>query len=504
MSHAKHGGKIGKAVAAAVSMIAIIVLSIAVVLYPSSIPVDSTTVRTAAVESTVGQRQLVAYCPSRMVLPDDASYGDSAYHASEGDMKSSARYAAFGAVYSSQVEQFGVTDEGTSTTLKDNDPTDSSNVIAASGNVDTSASLFTTQLLDSAQGTGSVASIASWATKGDVRGLSAASCQTPVLQSRFMLSDSNTGSSHQLIIANPSAKSTAVQVRIWGTKSAGALSLSTGSTVTVDAHAQTVFDLSAAASGQDGLYVVVSSEQTPVVSLVRSVKISGLTAHGSDFEIAAAEESKTLTFPSISQGDRVRLYLYSDVAGNANVSWLGTDKSDSHEFAADRVTVADLGEAGKGTLGLVVNATRPVIAAVSVTRSAQGGQQDFMMVNAVHFGGHAAVTLPDSVDAEVTVVSRETKESTVTLDGYDAEGKQVGSHKVTVPASGAMRVSASHIGKGVAVIGATDGENVGFGVRLSQKSVQDAKLAGVAYLESTSLTPRSEVIRAYKDMTLVR
>ncbi|KAB7790085.1 DUF5719 family protein [Bifidobacterium leontopitheci] len=509
MSHAKHGGRVWTAAAAVVSMIAIIVLFAAIVLCPWALPVDSTTVRASAVASKVGQRQVIAYCPSRMVLPDDASYGDSAYRTSEGNMTSSARYAAFGAVYASQSEPFGVTDGGSSTgqdstTLKDTDPTDSSNVITASGDVNTSASLFTTQLLDSAQGSGAAAAIASWATKGDIRGLSAASCQTPALQSRFVLSDSATGSSHQLIIANPSSKSTAVQVRIWGTKSAGALSLSTGSTVTVDARSQTVFDLSAAAPGQDGLYVVVSSEQTPVASIVRSVKVSGLTAHGSDYETAATQESKTLTFPSVSEGDRVRLYIHAAHDGDASVHWLGGGKDSKHSFKADRVTVIDLGQAAKGALGLTVDASQPVVAAISVTRAAQGGQQDFMMVNAARFDRHAAAALPGSVTAEVTVVSRASRQSEVTIAGYDDKGRQVGSKKVTVPAEGAARLPVSQIGDNVAVIATADGKDAGFGVRLSQKAVQDAKLAGVAHLDATSLMPRRETIRADKDMSLVR
>ena len=96
-------------------------------------------------------------------------------------------FAAFGAVYRSQ---FGALDgSGDTTQLKDLDPTDTAKVIAASADVDRTSLLFDTQLLELRGGRrrGESASVASWATKGDLcRGLSATFCEVGALEQSFV------------------------------------------------------------------------------------------------------------------------------------------------------------------------------------------------------------------------------------------------------------------------------------------------------------------------------
>ena len=185
-----------------------------------------------------------------MTLPDASAYGDSEYQPSEGDISSSTGFAAFGAVYRSQFGALG--GSGDTTQLKDLDPTDTAKVIAASVDVDRTSLLFDTQLLESAAGVGASASVASWATKGDLRGLSATSCDVGALEQSFVLPDTQTGTTQQLVVANSSSKATVVDVRVWGTEQSGALALSTGSTLTVAANAESVLSLSAAQAGRRG------------------------------------------------------------------------------------------------------------------------------------------------------------------------------------------------------------------------------------------------------------
>lgn len=250
-SQVKRGGKVWKAVVGVISTVIIVGLFVALlVLTASGRWVDSVSSDSASVSHAVSQRRITAYCPSRMTLPDASAYGDSEYQPSEGDISSSAGFAAFGAVYRSQFGALG--GSGDTTQLKDLDPTDTAKVIAASADVDRTSLLFDTQLLESAAGVGASASVASWATKGDLRGLSATSCDVGALEQSFVLPDTQTGTTQQLVVANSSSKATVVDVRVWGTEQSGALALSTGSTLTVAANAESVLSLSAAASGRRG------------------------------------------------------------------------------------------------------------------------------------------------------------------------------------------------------------------------------------------------------------
>ena len=149
-SQVKRGGKVWKAVVGVISTVIIVGLFVALlVLTASGRWVDSVSSDSASVSHAVSQRRITAYCPSRMTLPDASAYGDSEYQPSEGDISSSAGFAAFGAVYRSQFGALG--GSGDTTQLKDLDPTDTANVIAASADVDRTSLLFDTQLLESAR-----------------------------------------------------------------------------------------------------------------------------------------------------------------------------------------------------------------------------------------------------------------------------------------------------------------------------------------------------------------
>ena len=336
-SQVKRGGKVWKAVVGVISTVIIAGLFVALlVLTASGRWIDSVSSDSASVSHAVSQRRITAYCPPRMTLPDASAYGDSEYQSSEGDISSSAGFAAFGAVYRSQFGALG--GSGDTTQLKDLDPTDTANVIAASADVDRTSLLFDTQLLESAAGVGASASVASWATKGDLRGLSATFCDVGALEQSFVLPDTQTGTTQQLVVANSSSKATVVDVRVWGTEQSGALALSTGSTLTVAANAESVLSLSAAASGQKGLYVTVSSRQTPVSASVRVIRTEGLNPKGSDYAAAAGEASKELVFPAVAEGDKATLTVYAAGSGSLTAAWVGAAGQSVHQYSGDRVT----------------------------------------------------------------------------------------------------------------------------------------------------------------------
>lgn len=63
-------------------------------------------------------------------------------------------------------------------------------------------------------------------------------------------------------------------------------------------------ELSAAVDGQHGLFVTVSSKETPIASVVRTVTMDGLTPKGSDFALPLPTASNASVAPSITAGVR--------------------------------------------------------------------------------------------------------------------------------------------------------------------------------------------------------
>ena len=377
-SQVKRGGKVWKAVVGVISTVIIVGLFVALlVLTASGRWVDSVSSDSASVSHAVSQRRITAYCPSRMTLPDASAYGDSEYQPSEGDISSSAGFAAFGAVYRSQFGAFG--GSGDTTQLKDLDPTDTAKVIAASADVDRTSLLFDTQLLESAAGVGASASVASWATKGDLRGLSATFCDVGALEQSFVLPDTQTGPTQQLVVANPSAKATPVNIKVWGSDKSGALALSTGSTLTVGAGKESVLNLAAAASGQDALYVTVSSVDTPVAAVVRTIAMDGLVAKGSDYAVPNTVAAKTLAIDGLTEGDAVNLYVYPSRQADVTVSWTddqGLKKTNQQTLESNRVSVIDLGSVPKSATGLTISASEPVSVAAKITNDGDAPEKD--------------------------------------------------------------------------------------------------------------------------------
>lgn len=105
--------------------------------------------------------------------------------------------------------------------MKDADSTDDSSVKTGAQKINQGARLINTRMLQAAAGTGTVGTIASWADDGDVRGISAASCVSTSLSQSFLLSDSTTGTTQQLIVSNLSTKPTTVDIAVWGSETAG-------------------------------------------------------------------------------------------------------------------------------------------------------------------------------------------------------------------------------------------------------------------------------------------
>lgn len=459
----------------------------------------------SATSQQVSPKQLMMYCPAQMQLADTGSYGDSQFQATSGDMQSSARYAAFGSVYSSQAAP--LSEDGTDLVSLSTSG-DGVEAMPFVGSSTASSSIVqSTRLLESNDGTGSASSMMSWATTGDLRGVSAASCITPSLDQSFVLGNTQTGTTQQLIVANLSSKATSIIIRAWGTNESGELNLSTNATISVPAYAESIFDLSAAASKQDGLYVTVSSAQTPIASYVRTVSTDGLTPKGSEYAVPVNETKGVSYIPSVREGDETELAVYSKNEQDITLAWVGkngTSGAETHHVNADRVSVIDMGNAPKNALAIQIETDLEVAASATLTRSdGDEGQADFALASVPVMAKSSAVAIPDQSDAELTFVSA--NDCDVTVTAYDETGGIIDSRDIAVESERATSYAVSEFGDGVAAVSVDDEDgNMTWGVRVGQQSVTDAGLAGLSAIMPEALAMTTELIWANGDPTIVR
>lgn len=488
------------------TMLLIVAVFTGLVIYrPPTLFVDSTSVTTSELSQKVSQTQSDLYCPARMALSDSGQYGDSEFQTSTGDMASSARYAAFGSVYAAQVTGISGDDEE-SEQLVNSDVLNQANVKVAGGNADKGSRIIDTRLLEAKSGTGSAGSIASWATTGDLQGLTASGCIAPELTQHFLLSETTTGTTQQLIVANTSAKATSVDIQIWGTAQTGTLTAATGSTLNVAAKAEATLDLAAAADKQQGLFVTVSSKETPVATVVRTVAMDGLKPVGSDFAIPTGSPMKTLIIPSLQENDNVSLIAYSAKPAAATCTWLGdgVEETKTVRIATNnKVVVENTGAVPQKAQALLCEASAPVRIEAKVTRTLDG-KTDFAFIQAQAAArGISTVVVPDKVQADITLANGTNQTATATLHYYDEKGKSAGTREIAVEPQEVTRILESDMPKNAKIFTLEKNTGLIWGALLSQHDLTEAKVPSIAYLAPTSLEPQSQTIWANPDQSIV-
>lgn len=452
MSKHSRSKTVWRVILAIVSVLVIVALATVAVIYrPTWIHADSPVTQRSSVSRTVSPRQLETYCPARMTIADTDAYGDSEYQASNGNIMSSARYASFGSVFRSSVGLLGADEATSSLVLNKDDAGSDDDIFMASGTVDDGAQLQNTRLLSASDGTGAASSVMSWATEGDLKGVSAASCVAPALKQSLMVSGTKTGMTQQLVVANPSAKATSVNIKVWGSDKSGALALSTGSTLTVGAGKESVLNLAAAASGQDALYVTVSSVDTPVAAVVRTIAMDGLVAKGSDYAVPNTVAAKTLAIDGLTEGDAVNLYVYPSRQADVTVSWTddqGLKKTNQQTLESNRVSVIDLGSVPKSATGLTISASEPVSVAAKITNDGDDDQADFALVNASVPMSVSAMAVPDHATAQVGITNISGDERTATLTSYNSVGDTVDQREIALHSGASTTVDLADINDG--------------------------------------------------------
>lgn len=455
----------------------------------------------SATSHRVVQERLESYCGERMQLPDSTDWGDDDYRATEGDIASSASFAAFGTVHAASVIPFEVTGAKTAN-LSGPEDADSDNGMAYRDD-NGYPRLFDANLLKADAKSGQAGILASRATEGDLRGISAATCVVPAISQAFLLPSTSTGSSQQLVLANPSSKPTTVSVEIYGTKDAGKMSLATSGSVTVQGNGQSTMDLSAAASGQDGLYVKVTSESTAVAASVRVLVMDGLTPKGSDFVMPLGAADTSNLIPSVRKGDKATLYLYSAKNTTVRASWVSGDgliSMDSYDVKGQQVSAIDLGDVPSDVSGIQLDSDDSFSAEAKVTVSGSGGQEDFAILPSMAPTTRSAVALPSHYDASITLANTSTSDTTATVAFMDDDGSMQQGRQVTIKANSAKTVDA----EGIAAVVTSKDNTVSWGLRLGSDQLSDKKIAGVSAVGPTKLGVRVARIASTNSLSLVR
>lgn len=498
------------AIRAALGVITILllVLMAAVVLLP--IPgwlTDSVNEDSGLSSRQVSQTDLTYYCPSRMALSDSEKYGDSAFQQSEGDIASSARFAAFGSVYQATVGTVGAGNEVENKMLTGDDSVNGAGVKTYSGSVDKGSNAFSAHLLKAESGTGVAASVASWASVGDLKGLSASTCVAPALEQDFLLGPTTTGSTQQLSVANFSGKPTSLEIRIWSTKHGSPLELSTGNVLNVGAHSEATQELSAAAPGNEALFVTVKSKETPIAAVVRNVELDGLSAKGSDYVAPLSPADKRQYLPGISTDDEVKLMARSGRSADVTLSWVddkGSVRAKNEHLDAGRVSIVDLGKAPQNVSGLRVEAGEPVDVVAKVVRNSQS-YTDFTYVTPAGILADSATVQPDHTDGVLSVLNTSGEPAKAVLRGYDVSGNPSGDKDIDVPANAGININAKDVGADTVMYTLKGDKRIVMGMRLKLQSGDDElSSAAVAYLSASGLEPQSRKVWVEQDAGIVR
>lgn len=268
------------------------------------------------------------------------------------------------------------------------------------GSESSSGTVKTGEPLDSAFGlTGTVsgdkpaqvqAAQVSLASKGDLRGLSAATCGT--LGSDFWIVGGSTevGRSARLVLTNPTRTSATVNVSVYGAK--GRVKTSGGGSLLVDAGSQRSVLIEGLAPDDGQVAVHVTGTGGLFSAAIEHNILRGLHPGGVDYLVPGATPSRTQYVPGISIATKapdtkqfsdgrpvLRLANTGTDAAHASIRLFGPEGVAS--FSASKAVVKPgavrdipLDQLPKGTYSAVVTSDAPVSAAARSIR--QGGPKD--------------------------------------------------------------------------------------------------------------------------------
>ena len=550
------------------SLSAIIFIAISVIFATKSLYtqfVDDALSPSSSITQRVTATNLKMVCPSRLAISESSDYGDSQYRESDGNISSYARYGVFGNMHNATVrnardngefasklhavdsikvannksnsnrDDSSINSDDSSVNSDDSDDSSSSSseeleedsdaensnnsdssvdnssrvVFYANKKIDKDSQVLEGKLSASDSGTGLSASSASWASDGDLRGLSASSCVIPSRSQTFLVPEVDAGTSIRLVSVNSSAKPTIVQIRMWSVEhGSSVLGLSTGSTFTVDANSESTFDIAAAASLSKGLYVQVLSEQAPVASFMQYRRMQGLVVKGVDIIQPLESDCKSSIIPGVSQSDNAKLYIWSRKSSNVNISWMDDEGSKSIKnvpLQSQELKVVDLGKVPDKVSALKLDSNNPIASMVELNRKSDGGQEDVAFATRVNGEGYRAIVTPvNPEETSLYLASSGLDNASVKLKAFDYKGDFLKDKTINIRANSSLELKANDIDENAVMFEINSKSNVAFAARLHKKEVDDAHLASVAWIKSQSLEPQQVSVKVTRTQGVVK
>ncbi|WP_029288047.1 DUF5719 family protein [Cellulomonas sp. HZM] len=225
------------------------------------------------------------------------------------------------------------------------------------------------------------AAFGSVVTAGDLRGLSAASCQAPTTDAWLVGGATDLGSTDQLVLTAAGATPAEVSVDVYGPS--GRVDTTADHYVVAPGASKTVV-LAAVAPEQRRLVVHVSASGGPVTAYVQDNRLDGFTPKGTDLVVAGQDPARRQVLAGVSVvaagvddplAGQLRLMVPGSKGTTAHVQVLGPDGltdlpgAASVDLDAGQVTDVPLGGLPAGTYTVVVDAGRPVVAGALVARA---------------------------------------------------------------------------------------------------------------------------------------
>ena len=362
------------------SGLAVLGLTAAIVIAGARFPGDdAATVPSTVVAVPPSVTTLV--CAGPLVLPDDTGRGDSAFDPTPVDPVTTV--TALTSVLAD--------DPGATATVGPIDRSAATATLAAGGASEVVTGVTGAQQVRAEPGAAParVAAVsAGLVTKGDLRGLAAASCQQPVADAWLLGGATDLTSTAQLVLGNAGSTPAEITLEIWGPT--GPVDL-TGERYLVAPGASRVVVLGGIAAEQRRLAVHVTATGGRVGVHVQDSALDGFTPAGTELVVPGAAPAVRQVVPGVSVvssavGDAtasaLRLLVPGDTATTARITLLGPGGvtelpgAGSVVLAPGEVTDVPLGGLPAGSYTAVIDAERPVVASAVVTRPGAVGELD--------------------------------------------------------------------------------------------------------------------------------
>lgn len=284
----------------------------------------------------------------------------------------------------------------------------------------------------------------------DIRGLAAAACARPAIETWLVGGGVDVGSADLVLLSNPGAVAARADITVYGGDGAGAPA--TGAGIVVAPGTQRVIPLASLALGQTQPVLRVTASSAPLHVVLQSSITRTLVPGGVDVGAAVVAPETSLTIPSVSvfaspSADTstvsVRL-LAPAAAATATVTLVsvGGEALDPIEMAleADRPAVLALPGVSAGTYTVHVEATGPVVAAVWHTTGLGEGSDFAWSTPAQPLTGATLAAVAQGPDPTLALVADDDGDRVVTVTAAAGGGA---STQVTVPAGRAVTLPVS-------------------------------------------------------------